>query len=142
MGTAAAKQTENSNLEENKQLVRRFCAAMEKDMIGCLDLLTDDMQWWLPLLGTVTKEDCKRNNVLVQEQFASPLKLEIKTLTAEENRVAAEIESYVKLKNGKIYNNKYHVLFRVRDGKIYEVREHNDSHHAYEIFSDLLVPKS
>ena len=53
-----------------------------------------------------------------------------KGLTAEGDRVAVEAESYAKMKNGKTYQNTYHFLFIVRDGKIQSVKEYLDTIHA------------
>ena len=54
-------------------------------------------------------------------------------LTAEGDRVAVEAESFAKMKNGKTYQNKYHFLFIVRDGKIQSVKEYLDTIHANEV---------
>jgi uncharacterized protein len=45
-----------------------------------------------------------------------------------------ETESYAKLKNGRVYNNLYHFLFIVRDGKIHQVKEYLDTVHTHEVF--------
>ena len=59
------------------------------------------------------------------------------SLTAEADRVAAEVESYAPLVNGKVYNNHYHMLFEIRDGKITVVKEYADTAHAREVFGNL-----
>jgi ketosteroid isomerase-like protein len=59
-----------------------------------------------------------------------------KGLTAEGDRVAAEVESYGETTTGKIYNNLYHFLFEVRDGKIQSVRGYLDTMHAKEVLVD------
>ena len=41
-----------------------------------------------------------------------------KALTAEGDRVAAETESYAELSNGRVYNNHYHFVFELSDGRI------------------------
>jgi ketosteroid isomerase-like protein len=63
------------------------------------------------------------------------LEILIHTLTAEDNRVAVEAESRaVNGQNGRIYNNHYHFLFRVRDGRACELREYQDTLHAYDVW--------
>ena len=57
-------------------------------------------------------------------------------MTADGDRVAAEVESYAELVNGGVYNNRYHMLFRFRDGLVVEVREYGDTLHAKEVFVD------
>jgi hypothetical protein len=44
-----------------------------------------------------------------------------------------EAESYGKMKNGKTYQNQYHFLFIVRDGKIQQVKEYLDTMHAADV---------
>ena len=47
----------------------------------------------------------------------------VHSLTAEDDRVAAEVESLAELTSGAVYNNHYHMLFFFRGDKIVEVRE-------------------
>jgi ketosteroid isomerase-like protein len=54
----------------------------------------------------------------------------VKGAIAEGDKVALEIESYGKLQNGRIYNNEYHVLMTIRDGKICDVKEYLDTQHV------------
>lgn len=65
--------------------------------------------------------------------LAEPLRLEVKGVTAEGERVAIEVESHSVNIRGKVYNNRYHFLFVVRDGKIVEGREYLDSAHFIDI---------
>ena len=46
------------------------------------------------------------------------MKFTIHSMTAEDDRVAIEAESYGEHASGKTYNNHYHFLMRLRDGKI------------------------
>ena len=59
-------------------------------------------------------------------------------MIAEDDRVAAEVESHAELTTGAVYNNHYHMLFRVRDGKITEVREYGDTLHSHQVFGDVV----
>jgi ketosteroid isomerase-like protein len=66
------------------------------------------------------------------------LSVELKTLTAEEDRVAAELVIRGKsAADGGDYENWYHFLFRIEDGRITNIREHLDSLYA---FRKLFVP--
>jgi ketosteroid isomerase-like protein len=65
------------------------------------------------------------------------IRFTVHALTAEGDRVAAEVESYAPLVNGKVYNNHYHMLFEIRDGKIVVVKEYADTAHARDVFGDL-----
>lgn len=128
------------SLEANKQTVLDFLghyAAGRYD--AALAMLAPDSRWWLPghpeefpAAGWVDK-------ATVEKRLASNLKLlpnglEITTgaITAEGDRVAIEAESKATLVNGRLYHNRYHFLFVLRDGSIVAVKEYLDTLHAKE----------
>ncbi|HEY4547356.1 MAG TPA: nuclear transport factor 2 family protein, partial [Pedomonas sp.] len=55
-------------------------------------------------------------------------------MTAEGDRVAVEAESLGRHVSGKMYNNKYHFLAQLRDGKITRWTEYCDT----ELITDIL----
>jgi ketosteroid isomerase-like protein len=57
-----------------------------------------------------------------------------KSVIADGDMVALEMEGLGKLSNGRVYNNEYVILFVIRDGLIREVREYNDTLHAYNVW--------
>jgi uncharacterized protein len=119
--------------EENRKTALKMMAAMEA---GGLDesILTDDVSWWVPGRGTVTKAEFQGMASGFSTMLAGPFSLRVHGVTAEGDRVAVEAESHALLANGKTYNNTYHFLFLFRDGKIYQTKEYNDSQHAADIF--------
>ena len=58
-------------------------------------------------------------------------------MTAEGDRVAAEVSSHAELTTGAVYANQYHMLFVFRGGEIIEVKEYNDTLHARKVFGSL-----
>ena len=64
-------------------------------------------------------------------QLKNGLKLTVKSSIAEGDKVALEVESYGELQNGRIYNQEYHLLITIRDGKISAVREYLDTQHVF-----------
>jgi len=64
-------------------------------------------------------------------QLKDGLKMTVKGLIAEGDKVAVEVESYGELQNGRVYNNEYHFSITIRDGKISEVREYLDTQHVF-----------
>jgi len=44
-----------------------------------------------------------------------------------------EVESHTETNTGRVYNNFYHFLIRVRDGKIASVKEYLDTMHANNV---------
>ena len=57
-------------------------------------------------------------------------------MMGEDDKVAVEAQSYGEMNNGKLYENVYHFLFKVRDGKIYSVREYSCSYTANDCFGE------
>ena len=58
-------------------------------------------------------------------------------MTAEGDRVAVEAETYGEHVSGKTYNNFFHFLLVIRDGKIQEWKEYMDTKHAsYTFFGE------
>jgi ketosteroid isomerase-like protein len=52
------------------------------------------------------------------------IRFDIISMTAEENRVSVEAEGHAKLKDGTPYNNNYHFLLTMKDGKIIRMKEY------------------
>lgn len=130
--------------EQNKQLVEeffeRFSAA---DALGALELLDDDVVWRVmgreggpPISGEMNKKGIGDLIATVKGAIPEGMHLKPTGWTAEGNRVAVEMESYGELGNGKIYNNHYHFLVIVSDGKITALREYMDTFHAKSVFID------
>lgn len=122
----------------NKQLVREFLghyAAGRYDT--ALAMLAPDSHWWLPGHPEEFPSAGWVDKATVEKRLASNLKLLphgleiiIGDMTAEEDRVAVEAESKATLINGRLYHNRYHFLFRIRAGRIHEVKEYLDTLHA------------
>lgn len=127
------------SIEENKKLVGEFFARFSAgDIAGALDLMTDDATWWiagkpeqLAAAGDYSKARIARLFYNMAEQLPGGLKMTAKGMIAEGDRVAVEAESYGELRNGRVYNQQYHMLVTVRDGKISAVREYLDTQHVF-----------
>jgi len=105
---------------------------------GALDTLTDDATWWiagkpelLSAAGVYSKEQIARLFSRMVGQLKNGLKMTVKSLIAEGDKVAVEVESYGELPNGRIYHQEYHTLITIRDGKISAVREYLDTQHVF-----------
>ena len=99
--------------------------------------LADSATWWVagsfPLSGTKTKAQFGELMGGLGAKIDGGLRLTPLGITAEGDRVAVEAESYGKMKNGKTYQNQYHFLFQVRDGKIQAVKEYLDTIHGNDV---------
>jgi ketosteroid isomerase-like protein len=127
--------------EQNKRIAREFLAASavhDGDRIEAL--MTDDVVYWVqgkphlfPYAGQKTKAEMVAY-FRTPSIFADGLKQTIGAMTAEDDRVAVEVEVEGVAPNGKLYNNTFHYLFTFRDGKVCGVREYVDTYHAAEVF--------
>lgn len=131
---------------ENKEIVRRYFAAVDSgDMDTITSLLDDECSFWVP--PSLPDGVVFRGKAMVLKLFtesvglydtSAGLDVQIHSLTADEDRVAAELQIRGKAAaDGRDYENWYHFLFRIRDGRIVEIREHLDSLYA---FRTLFVP--
>jgi ketosteroid isomerase-like protein len=131
---------------ENKEIVRRYFDAVNRgDMATIAELLDDSASFWVP--PSLPDGVEFRGKAMVLKLFTESvglydadagLSVEIKTLTGDEDRVAAELVIRGKsAADGGDYENWYHFLFRIENGRILEIREHLDSLYA---FRKLFVP--
>jgi ketosteroid isomerase-like protein len=124
---------------ENKQrAIAFFDHFTNGDVPGALAAMTDDVTWWiagkegqLPVRGLHDKAQITRVFHAMLGQLKSGLRMTVKGAIAEGDRVALEVESYGELQNGRIYNQEYHLLVTMRDGKIAAVREYLDTQHVH-----------
>jgi uncharacterized protein len=124
--------------EQNKQVVAEFFGRFNaRDLAGALDLLANDVNWWivgkpevLPAAGDHNKEQITALLTNMARQLENGLEMTVKGTIAEGDKVAVELESYGALKNGRVYNNLYHMLMTIHDGKIHEIREYLDTQHV------------
>lgn len=133
------------SVETNKAIVKSFLAVFSTgNVAGILDGLEDDATWWVSgrlqgLSGTYTKADL---GPLLKGATAlyttGALRITPLEMIAEGNRVAVEAESYAELTDGRVYNNLYHFVFEIRNGRIARVKEYMDTDHANATF---LLPK-
>lgn len=130
----------------NKDIVRRYFEAVNAGDFGTVTALLDDnVTFWVPpsLPDGVEFRGKEAVLKLFAESVAlyapdSGLSVTIHSLTADEDRVAAELQIRGKAAaGGADYDNWYHFLFRVKDGRISSIREHLDTLYAYRT---LFVP--
>lgn len=124
--------------EENKKIVLGLLENMNAgNGAAIMGAMADSMTWWVagsfPLSGTKTKAQFAELMGQLGSKIDGPLRITPSACTAEGERVAVEADSYAKMKNGKVYQNKYHFLFVVRDGKIQQVKEYLDTMHANDV---------
>jgi len=128
-----------SRIEDNKKLAAEFFARLSaSDIAGALDTMTDDATWWiagkpelLPAAGVHSKEQIARLFNRMAGQLKDGLRMTVKGMISEGDKVAVEVESYGELRNGRTYHQEYHLLMTIRDGKVSAVREYLDTQHVF-----------
>lgn len=127
--------------QQNKDLVAEFMEVFSTgDVDKILSYLAESATWWVG--GTLEGISGTKNKEEFGEMLAGlstltttgAIRLTPLAWTAEGSRVAVETESYSELKNGRIYNNLYHFVFEVRDGRIERIKEFLDTEHTRAVF--------
>ena len=125
-----------------KELVREFLnAAFTLNENRLLELCHKDVEF------RIMSQSMPRNRLtaqqfaglLVQLQTAVPggFKHEIVQMTEEENRVATMVEGYAVTMDGTDYNNCYHFLHEIEDGKIRRQSEYFDTALANQVMNPV-----
>ncbi|MGR8919359.1 MAG: nuclear transport factor 2 family protein [Gammaproteobacteria bacterium] len=127
------------SIEDNKALVSKFWEAFSDGRYDdALAMMADDATWWVAgstaLSGTYSKPEFAALLGNVTPQAPNGIRVTPKQLTAEDDRVSVEAESYGEITNGKVYRNIYHFMMEVRDGKLSAVREYLDTEHVTDVF--------
>jgi ketosteroid isomerase-like protein len=127
-----------SDIERHKQIVRQFFDDMSNNNIaGIIDAYADDVKLYTMgntlISGVFTKDQARIGATQILGAFPEGIKFVIHDLTAEDDRVAVQAESFAVHVSGKPYNNKYHFLVRFRDGLITEFKEYMDTEMVTEI---------
>jgi uncharacterized protein len=126
-----------TQLAANKQLIADYFNEQSVAGLGsALRHLSDDATWWVPgqweLSGTYTKAQLM--DAIETLPYDGFLDFDIGDLTAEDNRVAAEVRVRGKLKDGRRFDFWIHFLFTVEAGKITSVKEYVDSQYTRQLF--------
>lgn len=121
-------------IERNHQIVREFFLAIAKGEVPDT-LVTQDMTFWSVNSGTADRLRFHGAMKILSSIFSGTLTYDIESLTAEEDRVVAEIKSHGTLA-GEPFNNTHLFLFRIRDGKIANAMEYMNQF----VVRDKIIP--
>jgi ketosteroid isomerase-like protein len=132
------------SVTRNKALIDKYFELMNEGnpekMLACL---TDDfvfesmLQKPAALNFSWGKEQFAKASGVMSSQMKKPIKIWIVNMTGEDDKVAVEAKSYGEMNSGKLYENAYHFLFKLRTGKIYNCREYSCSYTAHDCFGAL-----
>lgn len=126
--------------EQNKAIIQEFFSILGTPEIEKLkSFMADDMAWIIPqepkyskMAGTYSKYEWEHKlyrNFL--NKVKTGAKYQIIGITAENERVAVEVESFADTPLGK-FHNRYHFLFILENGKIKQAKEYADSLFMYK----------
>jgi uncharacterized protein len=125
-----------NDIQANKGVCRQFfelVCAREYDR--AMQLLHEDVEWWvigdLPTSGHHHGRDAVTDLfALLRDNVPAGLKVNITALTAEEDRVAVEMNSEGVFPGDRVYLNVYHMLFWLRNGVIVKAHEYLDTQYT------------
>ena len=126
------------DVDRNIAVMRRFFDAMNKgDVATIIDSYANDGRC-VTMGGTLISGSFDKGQIAmaagrIYEAFPEGVRFVIHAITAQEDRVAIEAESFARHVSGRAYNNKYHFLARLRDGQIVEFKEYCDTEHITDV---------
>ncbi len=129
----ALRESEKESLvtaEQNKELVRRACSYIDtRDFDALMDVLSDDATWELPNRKDRFEyggPNDKEGTYKLLSGFLTPFEtfsFEVRSLTAEGDRVAVEAVSHGIGPGTAEYRNNYVMMWTIADGKVCSVKE-------------------
>ena len=128
----------------NKDIVREFLSALGRgDSDAVSRLITDDCRAVCTGTSIVSRTRERDEIIRTADYFKRTMKdgvrFEILTMTAEDDRVSVECEGISELNNGVAYNNQYHFLFFLRDGRICRLKEYMDTKLADDVLRPIIT---
>lgn len=132
-----------STLDDNRNTALAFFQRIDAgDNAGAIALLADDCAYWLAgkpgsnaSAGTTrTKAEMADIFRRMTDAMEGHLRMWVDGTVAEGDKVAVQARSRGQLRNGRVYEQEYHVLMTIREGRIVAAREYMDTQHVQEIW--------
>lgn len=118
------------------QLIEDFFVAIARGDLPD-ELVTPDMTFWSVNSGTSDKARFRGGVKILASLFGGTLAYVIESLTAQDDRIAAEIRSHGTL-GGETFDNTHVFLFRIEGGRIAAVKEYMNQFVVREKIMPLL----
>ncbi len=127
-------------IERNKETARRFLGGMAGDFAQAIaETCAEDCRFTTmgttAISGTRGKAEAMAAARRVDGIFPGGMRIVIHNMTAEDDRVATEAESFATHISGRLYHNEYNFFMRFRDGKLTEFKGYLDTETAAAFFS-------
>lgn len=128
----------------NKDVVRRFLYALGQGDSETVDSLLAEECTAVCTGTSIVSRTRNRDEIVATARYFNRtmkdgVRFEILTMTVEDNRVSVESEGFSELNNGVAYNNQYHFLFFLRDGRIWKMKEYMDTKLADEVLRPIIT---
>lgn len=126
---------------ENKKLIRDgFDAWSRGDGRAFFKLVADDVRWTVtghtPISRTYnSKRDFRAALSAMSEHLASELKVVVRDVIADGDKVAVQFESHAQGKNGTAYDQTYCWVLRLAEGQVREVVAYLDTELVTKLFA-------
>ena len=128
--------------EASRQIVLDYLSAQGRgDGARIAELLADDVVWRMPASSDLGEPTSRAEVLQVMAEVGprffdlSTMKVKIKWIVAEGDKVIVRQRSQAKAANGRDYDNEYVWVYICRDGQIAEIEEHVDTKKFSEIVS-------
>lgn len=126
----------------NKELVARFVEAMRVSDLDALEaMVTDDFSWWIAGKPEYLQTAGEHEKAFFMgffgnggDMFPYGAEFTVTGMIAEGDKVAAEAHMTATTAAGSVYDNLYHFVFEIADGRINRMKEYMDTHHAKVTF--------
>lgn len=135
--------TDAARNERNKEVAAEFMEAFSNvELDRWASMIADDATY--EIMGNSVMSGLRNKTEIVEatrgltQFFPEGIQIKVRGMTAEGDRVAMEAWGSGKAVNGEEYNNVYHLLFVIQDGKIKEGREYL----CTKLVDSLLAPKA
>ena len=128
---------------KNKQTIEKYFEAVNlgnKEAI--LKFLTEDFvfkgmgrhpDWMRYQWGRDAFADAPRD---MSTKMKKPITMNLLGMIAEGDQVAVQADSYAEMNTGKIYDNAYHFVFTLRQGRIAQVLEYCCTYTVVHVFGE------
>jgi len=130
------------SIEENKDTIRRmFKAQLANDMVTYRQILADDLKWEIMQVGIDQprgKEEMIAMLQLVHKSLGGgKWDKQVVSMVGEGDRLAVEATATMELRNGSLYDQRYHYVYVFRNGQVVAVKEYCDTLNAANAFKGL-----
>ena len=134
---------EQNQLSDNKALVARFLNALSQMRLEeAAQMIHEDCMFYMPTVSikpnNYTGEGMLEFVANLKHIIPDGIRFEVVEMTAEQDRVATIVDGFSTTIDGQPYNNHYHFLHSIKNGKIFRQTEFFDSYLGAKVLGPLM----